>query len=184
MGLRYRDPEFGDPYLGAAAARGTAAAARRPGTQRPAARGRKCARARGIAMPTQNHIPAWFTPAVPFVAGAVAGGTVKTFTAPLSRSTILLQTAGHGSLQKANAAAGSVGRPSADPSGDPSNPSTDPSFPLCRIRPPIRPQISGIRPPIRPIQGVRSEEKESEKEGTSCTRPRSCRIVKASTHAF
>jgi len=63
-------------------------------------------------MPTQNHIPAWFTPAVPFVAGAVAGGTVKTFTAPLSRSTILLQTAGHGSLQKANAAAGSVGRPS------------------------------------------------------------------------
>ena len=35
----------------------------------------------------------WYAPAVPFVAGAVAAGTVA-FTAPLSRSTILLQTAG------------------------------------------------------------------------------------------
>jgi hypothetical protein len=42
----------------------------------------------------------WYAPAVPFVAGAVAGGTVKTFTAPLSRSTILLQTAGRDALQK------------------------------------------------------------------------------------
>ena len=41
----------------------------------------------------------WYAPAVPFVAGAVAGGTVKTFTAPLSRSTILLQTAGRNQLQ-------------------------------------------------------------------------------------
>mmetsp|Transcript_16537 Transcript_16537/g.49378 ORF Transcript_16537/g.49378 Transcript_16537/m.49378 type:complete len:326 (-) Transcript_16537:49-1026(-) len=37
--------------------------------------------------------PGWYAAVVPFVSGAVAGGTVKTFTAPLSRSTILLQTA-------------------------------------------------------------------------------------------
>ena len=53
--------------------------------------------------------PAWYAPAVPFVAGAIAGGTVKTFTAPLSRSTILLQTA-DGSLA---AAAATTARPGA-----------------------------------------------------------------------
>ena len=49
---------------------------------------------------------AWWTPAVPFASGAVAGGVVKTFTAPLSRSTILLQTAGHGSMVQAASGAG------------------------------------------------------------------------------
>ena len=46
----------------------------------------------------------WYAPAVPFVAGAVAGGTVKTFTAPLSRSTILLQTAGRDQLHTSGGA--------------------------------------------------------------------------------
>ena len=46
----------------------------------------------------------WYAPAVPFVAGAIAGGTVKTFTAPLSRSTILLQTAGRDQLHTSGGA--------------------------------------------------------------------------------
>ena len=41
----------------------------------------------------------WYAPAVPFVAGAVAGGYRQDLHRTLSRSTILLQTAGRNQLQ-------------------------------------------------------------------------------------
>lgn len=48
------------------------------------------------------------TTAVSFLSGAVAGGAVKTLTAPLSRSTILLQTAGSEQLSGASLMKSSV----------------------------------------------------------------------------